>query len=59
MRYLIELTSNQLRNAGKPTAIIAETIKGHPLTIQDKNGYHGKPMSAEDMPKMLKQIADK
>jgi hypothetical protein len=44
---------------GKPTAIIARTIKGHPLTIQDKNGFHGKPISAEDMPKQLKILDDK
>jgi transketolase len=51
---------NKARNTkGKPTAIIARTIKGHPLTIQDKNGFHGKPISAEDMPKQLKILDDK
>lgn len=42
------------RENKKPTVILARTIKGKgvPFT-EDKNGWHGKPLKAEDMKKAL------
>lgn len=42
-------------NAGRPTAIIARTIKGSGITeIEDKNGLHGKPL--EDVGAAIQEL---
>lgn len=40
----------------KPIVIIAETIKGYGLDIEDKQGYHGKGFSQKELPTLLTQI---
>uniref|UniRef100_I2PXV0 Transketolase n=1 Tax=Desulfovibrio sp. U5L TaxID=596152 RepID=I2PXV0_9BACT len=44
---------------GRPTAIIARTIKGKGVSfIEDKNGWHGKPLPKEDLPRALAEIGE-
>lgn len=44
----------------KPTVIVAHTIKGYGLTgIEDKNGYHGKAFSKEQLPRLLADLASR
>lgn len=55
---------NQIKKAIKkskkslyPTIILAKTIKGKGVSfLEDKNGYHGKALSKEDLEKALKEI---
>jgi transketolase len=43
--------------SGSPTMIIAETVKGKGVSfIEDKNGFHGKALSKEDLEKALKEL---
>jgi len=44
----------------QPVAIIAKTYKGHGLEgIEDKNGFHGKPLSKEEATKYIAQLKEK
>ena len=43
--------------AGRPQAIIARTQKGHGISfLADKEGWHGKPLSKEELEKALAEI---
>ncbi len=43
----------------KPTMIIAKTIKGKGVSfLEDKNGWHGKPLSEEEFQKAKKEIGE-
>ncbi len=45
--------------AKKPFAVIAKTLKGKGVSfIEDKEGWHGKPLSKEDLEKALKELGD-
>ncbi|MFH1644698.1 MAG: transketolase, partial [bacterium] len=51
-----------LRKQGesRPFVIIAKTHKGFGLTsVQDKNGFHGKPFSKNEVEKLITQLKDK
>ncbi|NIM59853.1 MAG: transketolase [Candidatus Aminicenantes bacterium] len=40
-----------------PTAILAKTIKGKGVSfVEDKNGWHGKPLMGEDSKRALKEL---
>jgi len=42
---------------GKPTAILAKTIKGKGVSfIEDRNGWHGKPLKADELARALEEI---
>ena len=42
---------------GKPTAILARTLKGKGVSfIEDKNGWHGKPLKADELAQAIEQI---
>lgn len=49
-----------LKEAGKkgqPTAILARTLKGKGVSfIEDKNGWHGKPLKADELARALEEI---
>jgi transketolase len=46
-------------NDGRPTAILAKTVKGKGISwIQDQDGWHGKPLNEEDAQKALEEIGD-
>ncbi|MEJ2637949.1 MAG: transketolase [Desulfosarcinaceae bacterium] len=44
---------------GRPTMIVAKTIKGKGVSfVEDKNGFHGKPLGEEDLQKALKELGE-
>jgi transketolase len=49
-----------LRRAGKkglPTVILARTVKGKGVSfIEDRNGWHGKPLKADELDKALAEL---
>jgi transketolase len=45
--------------SGRPQALIARTEKGHGVSfLADKDGWHGKPVPAADLPKALAELGD-
>lgn len=45
--------------AGKPVMIIAKTLKGSGISfIEDKDNFHGKPLSREDLEKALLELGE-
>lgn len=51
-----EATKN---TSDKPVVIIAKTHKGHGISfLQDKEGWHGKPLSKEDLEKALSELGN-
>jgi transketolase len=43
--------------AGKPTAVLARTLKGKGVSfIEDTNGWHGKPLKADELGRALEEI---
>jgi len=41
----------------KPTAVIARTVKGHGVSfLEDKEGHHGKPLSAEEAERAIAEL---
>jgi len=48
-----------LENNDKPTAILAKTKKGKGVSfIEDKPGWHGKPLSKDELPKALEELGE-
>ena len=46
-------------NVLKPTMIIARTLKGKGVSfIEDKDGWHGKPLSPEELVRSLEELGD-
>jgi len=42
---------------GRPTVILARTLKGKGVSfIQDRNGWHGKPLKADELAKAIEEI---
>ncbi|MGA2363441.1 MAG: transketolase [Candidatus Aminicenantales bacterium] len=42
---------------GKPTAILAKTIKGKGVSfIEDRNGWHGKPLKSDELARAMGEI---
>ena len=42
---------------GKPTTVLARTLKGKGVSfIEDKNGWHGKPLKADELARALEEI---
>lgn len=42
---------------GRPTVILAKTLKGYGVALaQDKNGFHGKAFSQEELPSLLAEL---
>ena len=45
------------RQTNKPTAILARTLKGKGVSfLEDKNGWHGKPLNKDDLQRALDEI---
>ncbi len=45
------------RKSNKPTAILAKTFKGFPVSfLKDKQGWHGKSLSPDELKKALKEL---
>lgn len=48
-----------IATVGKPVAIIANTKKGKGISfLEDKEGWHGKPLKKEDLEKALTELGD-
>ncbi|MBI2598674.1 transketolase [Candidatus Curtissbacteria bacterium] len=48
-----------LGKAGKPTAIIAKTVKGKGVSfLEDKEGWHGKALPKEDFEKAVRELGE-
>jgi len=47
----------EARSANRPVVILAKTIKGKGISfLEDKNGWHGKPLSPEELEKALAEL---
>jgi transketolase len=56
---VLEAYDKVLHVSGKPTMIIAKTIKGKGVSfIEDRNGWHGKPLKKEECDRALKELGD-
>jgi transketolase len=48
-----------LQAADRPVMIVAKTIKGKGVSfIEDKNGWHGKPLNKEELARALEELGD-
>ncbi|MGB7296232.1 MAG: transketolase, partial [Candidatus Aminicenantales bacterium] len=46
-----------IRKAGGPAVILARTVKGKGVSfLEDRNGWHGKPLQEKDLEKALQEI---
>ncbi len=55
----IDEALSRARDAERPTAIVARTIKGKGISfIEDKPGWHGKALSADEAKRALAEIGD-
>jgi transketolase len=58
MQEVMRSLDDARKITGKPTAIIAKTFKGHGVTfVEDKNGFHGKALTKDDLKKALDELA--
>ena len=47
----------QIGKKGKPTVVLAKTLKGKGVSfIEDRNGWHGKPLKADELARALEEI---
>lgn len=54
---LLEAFENAAQTKGRPTVLLARTLKGKGVSfIEDKNGWHGKPLSKDDAAKALPEL---
>ena len=54
---LIEAFDEAIRNRGRPSVILARTIKGKGApAVEDDAGYHGKPVTGADLQEALETI---
>ncbi len=57
MHDIMECLDDAKTMRGKPTIIIAKTLKGYGVQeAENKNGFHGKAFSKEELPKILGQL---
>jgi transketolase len=57
LRAVVAALDRARANTGRPYAIIARTEKGHGVSfLADKEGWHGKPLSAEQLEKALAEV---
>ena len=54
---LLEAFEEAAQTKGRPTVILAQTLKGKGVSfIEDKNGWHGKPLSKDDAAKAIPEL---
>ncbi|MCJ7727210.1 MAG: transketolase, partial [Actinobacteria bacterium] len=59
IKEIADAYKNVLSVRGRPTMIIAKTIKGKGVSLlEDKDGWHGKAISEEQMDTALKELGD-
>lgn len=56
---VLQAYDSSLRVTGRPTMIIAKTIKGKGVSfLEDKNGFHGKALKKEELDRALREIGE-
>jgi transketolase len=56
---VLDAYQKSLGASGKPTMVIARTIKGKGVSfIEDQNGWHGKALGKEDLDRALKELGE-
>ncbi|MGA2400998.1 MAG: transketolase [Syntrophobacteraceae bacterium] len=56
---VLEAYGKALRTSGRPTMIIARTIKGKGVSfLEDKNGWHGKALKKDELQRALQELGD-
>ena len=56
---ILSAYENALKSNGRPAMIIARTTKGKGVSIfEDRNGWHGKALTKEELPKALEEIGE-
>lgn len=59
LKALVDLWTDLETGKGKPVAVIAKTVKGKGVTLlEDKNGWHGRPLPQEDFEKAVKELGE-
>jgi len=59
MKEVIESLSHEAVEAGKPTMIVAKTVKGKGVSfLEDKEGWHGRALSREELEKALEELGE-
>lgn len=54
---LLEVIDTAKNTIDRPTMIVAKTYKGHGVDeFQDKNGFHGKPVPADQLDRVLQNL---
>jgi len=57
MKNILAAFDEAKNTKDKPVVIVAKTVKGKGVSsLEDKDGFHGKPLSAEDMESALKEL---
>jgi len=57
VRELLEAFDTAKRTKGKPTVILARTLKGKGVSfIEDKEGWHGKPLKKDEADKAVAEL---
>ena len=57
VRELLEAFENAKRTKGKPTVILARTLKGKGVSfLEDKNGWHGKALKQDEAEKAVAEL---
>ncbi len=57
VRALDRASSPEAVGRGRPQVIVARTEKGHGVSfLADKDGWHGKPLSKDDLPRALAEL---
>ncbi len=60
MEQIVAALDEAKKQKGKPTVIIAKTVKGYGVaTVENKQGHHGKVFSKEELPGILKQMEER
>ncbi|HKT22999.1 MAG TPA: transketolase [Terriglobales bacterium] len=56
-RQLLEAFDNAKQTKGRPTVILARTLKGKGVSfVEDKEGWHGKPLKQEEAEKAIAEL---
>lgn len=56
---VLEAFNRSLKVEGRPVMILAKTVKGKGVSfIEDKNGWHGKPLSREQLGQALAELGE-
>ncbi|MCX7014304.1 MAG: transketolase [Candidatus Sumerlaeota bacterium] len=57
LEQVIDALDSAQMTKGRPTAIIARTLKGKGVSfIENKNGYHGKPLTKDELARALEEL---